>query len=228
MAVSPTIGDPELVSESGARGAYDSGSQDWFLKFQALDAALARSYYVGTKLTFRSIFGARFAWFTQQRDANFVANIASGIATKGSLDIKQKFSSWGAGLMAGLHTNWILGEGFRIIGNGSADLLYTRVQKANDKNTWAPVGADSVIWAFPQAQPNFVMPHTDLEFGFGWSTYFDCNNWHVDLLATYGFQAFWGAELFRHFNDDVQVTNSSLESGNLYMHGLTVSARIDF
>lgn len=225
VGISPTMGSPDIVSIAGV---YDSGSQDWFLKFQALDTALARTYYVGTKLTFRSIFGARFAWFTQEKEATFVANVVPNVGTKGTWDLDQRFSSWGAGILAGLHTNWILGEGFRIIGNGSVDLLYTRVQTTNDKEIWAPVGAATVTRAYRQPRPDFVMPHMDLEFGFGWSTYFDCNNWHIDLLATYGFQAFWGAELFRHFDDDVQVTNSNLESGNLYLHGLTVSARLDF
>lgn len=223
----PCNGNPDLIDQ---KTAFNSGSQEWKLKFQALDAALARTYYVGKKLTFRSIFGARFAWFTQIKEQSFVntGNLTNVAAHIGNSTLSQNYSSWGAGILAGLNTNWIIGEGFRVIGNGSVDMLYTRVQTSNYKDRiYQPTGP-GITWAFPQSRPDFVMPHMDLEFGFGWSSYFDCNNWHVDFLATYGFQTFWNANLFRQFNDDVQTASSIMPNGNLYIHGLTVSARLDF
>lgn len=223
---------PEMAAVSGT--TFQSAKQSWKLKMQFLDTALARSYYVGTKLTFRSIFGARFAWFTQSKELTFTRSgtqfTTNTPATLGSLYMRQNFSSWGAGPMAGLNTNWIFGEGFRMIGNGSVDLLYTRVEASNSKNQFSTTATPVVLTkhAIHQPRPDFLMPHMNLEMGLGWGSYFDCNNWHIDFLATYGFQVFWNANLFRQFNDDVAYVNSNLPSGNLYVHGLTATMRIDF
>jgi len=119
----------------------------------------------------------------------------------------------------------MIGEGFRMIGNGSVDILYTRVQTTNTKEQLAVTGFAPITFAFPEARPDFLMPHMALEYGFGWESYFDCNNWHIDLLATYGFQVFWDANLFREMDSNAY---GKLSNGNLYMHGLTVSAKLDF
>lgn len=234
----PTKGSAYLLTNAGAseeRG-FNSGTQQWNLSYQALNTVLARTYYVGKNLTFRSMFGPRFAWFSQTKEQAFLGGTGGGTAPNssnlynGNFDEKQSFSSWGAGLVAGLDTNWIIGEGFRLIGNGSFDILYTRVQTSNDKDTLTDntVPTLPTVFGFQTGRPDFLMPHSNLEFGFGWGSYFDCNNWHIDLFATYCFQTFWGANLFREFNDDVQATNSRLSDANLYMHGLTTGLRLDF
>ena len=233
LGVLPVRGNGFMLNDADANpntstSAFNSASQEWKLKFQSLDAALARTYYVGTQLTFRTIMGARFAWFTQTLSDTFTSdgtlNQSAGVRTYHE---RQNFSSWGAGLMAGLNTKWMLGEGFSMIGNGSFDLLYTRVQTTNTKFSNTVAGAAPSVYAFPDDRPDFVMPHASLEFGFAWGSYFDCYNWHVDFAATYGFQVFWDANLFRNFEGS-QAAFSGRGTGNLYMHGLNLSARLDF
>jgi len=232
--VVPTRGNAYLLanlnaSANSSAATFNSAGQEWTLKFQSLDAALARTYYVGTQLTFRTIMGARFAWFSQKLGDTFSADGTlnqTGVAA--TYNEKQNFSSWGAGLVAGLNTKWMLGEGFSMIGNGSFDLLYTRVQTTNAKFKYATTGsAGPAVYKFPDDRPDFVMPHASLEFGFAWGSYFDCYNWHVDFAATYGFQVFWDANLFRDSNGS-QVAFSQRGDGNLYLHGLNISARLDF
>lgn len=227
--VAPDITDAGINAVNSSllgSAAFNSSSQEWKLRFQALDAAMARTYYVGTKLTFRSIFGARFAWITQYKTIDSVGDATGTPASfDGTYNQKQNFSSWGAGILGGLNTNWMIGEGFRMIGNGSVDILYTRVQTTNTKEQLTVTGSAPITFAFPEARPDFLMPHMALEYGFGWESYFDCNNWHIDLLATYGFQVFWDANLFREMDSNAY---GKLSNGNLYMHGLTVSAKLDF
>lgn len=220
-----TTGNPALIDGE----AFNSASQEWKLRYQALDAALARTYYVGTKLTFRSFFGARFAWFTQYKDIDFSGDGTGTPASfNGTYGQRQNFASWGAGLLGGLNTNWMLGEGFRMIGNGSVDILYTRVQTVNSKEQLTAAGAAPATFNFMFSRPDFLMPHGALEYGFGWDSYFDCNNWHIDLAATYNFQVFWDANLFRESFDDTTPSLGRTTNSNLYMHGLTVSAKLDF
>jgi hypothetical protein len=77
---------------------------------------------------------------------------------------------------------------------------------------------------------NTLRTHLDLEFGIAWGSYFDNNNWHVDLSAGYGFQVFFNQNMFRWFASTYygSVAQSVSPNGNLYMHGLTASARFDF
>ena len=209
---------------------YSNIKQEWDLKMQFLDTALARTYYVGTNLTFRSIFGARFAWFTQYKEQTAVNDGALGIGGIPGTDyMRQNFASWGAGAMAGLNTTWIFDEDFRMIGNGSFDLLYTRVQTSNTKLTHTTLlGFTTAAYGYPDERPDFLMPHVNLEFGFGWGSYIDCYNWHIDLAATYCFQTFWSANLCRAWTDITAAQNSINPNGNLYVHGLTASAKLDF
>ncbi|MDP1608305.1 MAG: Lpg1974 family pore-forming outer membrane protein [Chlamydiales bacterium] len=223
VALSPLNGNPRLLPLF----TFNTGKQTWDLSFQSLNTVLARAHYVGEKLIFRTIFGPKFVWISQKKQQHFIGDGTSG-SFNATFDEKQNFAFWGAGLLAGLDTSWMLGKGFRIIGDGSVDLLYTRVQTTNAKQMRSAAGTSSTIFAFPDARPDFLMPHADLEFGFGWDSYFNDHAYHVDLLATYGFQVFWGANLFRHFNDNVQPANSNLLNGNLYLHGLTAAVKIDF
>jgi hypothetical protein len=199
---------------------FGTGTSNWNLKMDVADWQLARSYYVGTKLTFRPYFGARAAWIRQKYTQTFVRPI-SVVAT---VNISNKSTSWGIGPEAGLTANYLFGYGLRMFGDFEADLLYTRYRTSvHQTNT---VGTQDI--KVKQSGIGTVRPHTMLDLGFGWGSYFDNNNWHVDLLASYGFQVFWNQNMFRHFNDDVMAGNSFLPNGNLYVHGLTVTARLDF
>lgn len=223
VGISALNGNPGLPSFN----IFDFANQKWNIFFQSLDTAIARAHYVGESLIIRPLFGARFAWISQKKHQYFSGDGAF-FSFDGTFDDSQSFSSWGAGLLAGLDTSWVLGAGFKVIGNGSVDLLYTRVQTTNAKQTLTASDAAPAIFAFPTARPDFIMPHADLEFGFSWGDYFEDEASHIEVLATYGFQVFWGANLFRHFNSESQPTNSNLLKGNLYLQGLTAAVKIDF
>jgi hypothetical protein len=232
--LTPTRGNPFLLQNiadggpSDVAAVFDEAHQEWKLNFQSLDLAIIRPYFVGKKLLFRTLFGARLAWFTQIDEERFLDNAKlSEEGPAGIYTMKQNFCSWGIGLLSGWQSNWLLGKGFSLIGNGSFDLLYTRVSSANSRFEWTETVSLPVIYKFPDNRPDFLMPHMNLEFGFGWGTYFDCYNWHADLSMTYNFQVFWGANLFRNFTSS-QASISKASNGNLYIQGLTLSGRLDF
>lgn len=232
--LTPSRGNPFLLESianggpSFATAVFDEAIQTWQLNVQSLDLAIIRPYYAGEKLTVRILFGARSAWFTQTTEAVFTDNAKlSEEGPSGIYTMKQNYSSWGIGLLSALRSNWRLGRNFSLIGDGSFDLLYTRVSSCNSRFEWTETISLPVIYKFPDNRPDFLMPHTNLEWGFGWRSYFDCYNWHVDFAATYGFQVFWNANLFRNFTSKA-ASLSQAPTGNLYIHGLNLSGRLDF
>lgn len=216
----PIHASPDIIEGTG--NAMNSGSNNWRYKFDFLDGEMARAYYVGTRLSFRPYFGVRAAWIRQRYVENFSTTDSSIAYTSW-----QNTASWAVGPRVGVNTNWMLGCGFRMIGNATGDLLFTRYcAKATENRLAAGVIEESN--SLDQHGINTLRPHAGLDFGFGWGTYFDNNNWHFDLAATYGFQAFWDQNMFRQFVDGTAVATSFAPNGNLFIHGLDVAIRFDF
>lgn len=212
------------------RGAniVNTAHEHWHLNMDIVDLDLGRWYYVGTKLTFRPSFGARAAWIRQNLHVEYENLGALGAGVTDLTNIKGKTRSWAIGAKAALDTNWMMGAGFRLYGNGEADLLFTKYTRL----TTSERHSDATLFTTPirvkQRRVYAVKPHLDLELGIGWGTYLDCNNWYMDFAAGYGFQVFFDQNMFRHFDDIVMFGHSSMPNGNLYIHGLTATFSLDF
>lgn len=233
-----------LTGRNDSEHAYTSASQKWRLKLDFLDLSLGRSYYNGTRLTFRPFFGARGAWIRQKLKTTYNEQITvADVATVAIVGSNPLFSqtqtgrtiSWGLGPRLGFESNWMVGCGFRLVGNANADVLYTRynvtsratlTSEAFSTGELPTLITGSSSANLRQKHIDLLRPHVDVEMGLGWGSYFDNNNWHVDLSATYGYQVFWDQNMFRFFTDS---WNRSFDpNGNLYVHGLTFTARFDF
>ena len=217
------VGSPQQVI---ANGLYDSANQSWRLKLDVIDLELGRWCYVGTKLVCHPTFGARVDWIRQNLSTEYnVAAVLGGPAADVAT-VSQKSSSWAIGPKVGFDANWNIGAGFRFFGNTEADLLFTKYTSLSFSESHTAAAATPFITN--QDRVYAVKPHFDLELGFGWGTYIDCNNWYMDFALGYEFQVFFDQNMFRHFNDDIMRANSQLPNGNLYLQGLTASFRLDF
>jgi hypothetical protein len=199
--IAPLNGNPSAVASSS------SVNQNWNLRMDFAELLLGRWNYVGTKFTIHPTLGMRGAWIRQRVTDTYTPT------TEGSS------TSWAVGPQLGLDGNWMVSEGFRVYGNAEADVLYTRYTRL------ATVSAGSTV-----AQQNdygALRTHFDVELGLGWGTYFDCHKWHVDFTAGYGFQVFFDQNMFRRFAGSASNFSFS-PAGNLYVHGLTLSGRVDF
>lgn len=196
-------------------------SSRWRVNLDTIDWEWARAYYNGMNLTFRPHVGVRAAWINQKlKDTNTVSTTVAYTDNRTT-------RSWGVGLRTGLDSNWIVGQGFRFYGKGSADLLFTRYTKLSTTIQDSTTPTTTVV-DLNGANVDVIRPHADLEVGVGYGTYFDNNNWHFDLTAGYDFQVFWNQNMFRRFFDDINNASSLTNLGNLYIQGLTVAARFDF
>lgn len=211
---------------------FASANQTWNLKMDFLDMSMARSYYSGTKLIFRPFVGARAAWIRQKEFISYNGSSEQVSTPEGGQSVQtvlNKTVSQGLGPRAGFETKWQVGYGFRLIGNGSADILYTRYNYTFKQQVTSIAGAGTPGQnvQIKENHNDFLRPHADFEMGFGWGSYFDNHNWFIDASATYGFQVFWDQNMFRNFTS-VNFAHNNVPNGNLYIHGLTGTLRVDF
>jgi hypothetical protein len=66
-----------------------------------------------------------------------------------------------------------------------------------------------------------------LSLGLGYGSYFWNNEWYFDLAVGYDFHYMWNQNMMRHLNDE-GMDHLDTDAGNLMMHGLTVSVRLDY
>ena len=127
----------------------------------------------------------------------------------------------------------MIGQGFRLYGNSAGDILYTRYTSLRENDSQS-TSAGVLLESFVTTQKNLgcLRTHLELEMGIGWGSYFDNNNWHVDLSAGYNFQVFFDQNAFRRFYQSGTGTTvdalSFLPNGNLYLQGLTATLKVDF
>jgi hypothetical protein len=233
QSVLPMWGVPGLpVTDAAAAFFYSSANASWKMNMDLIDWDLGRWYYVGTKLTFRPNFGVRAAFIRQRYDVDYVAAAPFAVGdqtAQRNVSVAAKSGSWGVGVKTGLDTSWMIGQGFRVFGNGEADILFTRYTSLGTKATGVTPPSTTLASAVVnQDNHNTVRTHLDLQLGFGWGTYWDCNNWYTDIMLGYEFQVFFDQNMFRHFDSSVMRANSILPVSNLYTQGLTVQFALTF
>lgn len=203
---------------------YGTGKAKWKIKLDFVDLDLGRNYYVGKYLTLHPYFGLRGAWIRQSLEALHQLVLAPNF-----LNSKDGTVSWGLGPKLGLDANWDLSSGWRIISNGSADLLYTHYSAIYRSSIFNPKTVPALLpQKISEHDMDTVRAHMDIELGFGWGTYLYCKNLYLDLGATYDFQVFFGQNMFRKFFVGGGVPSSLLYAGNLYIQGLNIKAKLDF
>lgn len=191
----------------------------WKLNTDLLDIELARTYYVGKKLLFRTHFGARAAWIDQRFNANYQSQV-SGLTAFSNTNT----DSWGLGPRAGIDSNWMLGMGFRGIGNAAASVIYTRYKFSHDETDFATI-QDAPVFA-ESVKRSYLRPNAEFALGLGWGSYLDKKAWHIDLAAAYEFHVFWNQNFMRTILEDTGFLGATMN--DLFYHGLSVTAQLDF
>lgn len=193
-----------------------SADGHWQLKYDMIDLSFCRPCYVGTHLTFKPFFGLRGGWIDQHLDVRYVT------LTGSTVDSWNKENTWLIGPRAGIGMNWLLGAGFRLLANGAGSLNYQNLEPRHTES----VGTVMVVTTAKE-EDHQLCPNLEGDFGFGWGTYFDNNNWHFDLLASYHFEVYWDQNNMRSLRDELNGGVYS-KPGALNLHGLTVTAQLDF
>lgn len=215
-----------LMPQIAGTNNYDSLREKWTLTLDIIDAYLSRSYFNGTQLSFSYFLGVRGAWIYQNLVNQFgsIGNSVRSVSTSnGIVDSTLKSDSWAVGPRVALDGRWMMSEKIRLYGNGGVDLLFTRYKLSRQESSTLL----NLTYQMSEKGINTLRAHLDLELGLGWGSHFGNNRWHLDVSAGYGFQAFFDQNMFRTFYD----TNSFIGEaphGNLYIHGLIITTKVDF
>lgn len=210
-------------SDRGAVGVdvvFNSASAKWRMNMDIVQLDLGRWHYVGTKLVFHPTFGARAAWIRQNYNIVY-GNVAPfGVGVAQTETVKDRSHSWAVGPEVGLDAYWNLGEGFRLFGCTEFDILYTRYTRLSYNQYFQSAGTNQeAVQTVGIKEKNLgvLRPHFDINMGFGWGTYWDCNNWYTDIALGYEFQVFFEQNML-----------NGVEGGNLYTQGLTATFGLTF
>lgn len=237
----PTSGEVNIAPWVPTANGFPSSSLDvasisgtsmkgrWQLKLDVVDLELARCYYVGQRLTFRTHYGLRGAFIRQHYNATLSTVNSLGGEFPAPVTSFNQSHNWGVGARGGVDTHWMFCSGFYLFGNAAASLLYTQFGDDDDvkvnytQNTTTAFGVSETGTVNIESGRRMLGPEFDMALGFGWADYIDCGNkWYLDLSAGYEFTTFFNQNAFRNFYS-VNVSDT-----NLYFHGLTVTVRLDF
>jgi len=225
----------------------------WKVSFDMISAEMARSYYVGKCLVFKTHFGGKGVFLDQQYNQCFIGAIQQPARLGKTIITNNTFKtcSWGAGPTTGINTDWKLCGNVVFYANASASILYTNYNitgsgqeflSSNDVNDNGNVEEAFPLNAkFPKLNICAVTPQLEMNMGFGWEDYINCNRYFLSLKVGYDALVFFSQNVFPKFDRLINTTTldsstaqvklrwfSDINSGNFYLHGLNISARLDF
>ncbi|NGX48669.1 MAG: hypothetical protein K940chlam5_00259 [Candidatus Anoxychlamydiales bacterium] len=179
------------------------------LEYDFIDLDLSRWQYAGQKILIKPFMGMHGGWLDQRIISDFKINSLS--ATNNSIyTLKQ----WMIGPRIGFFYKWKLLDYLSITGKGSTALLYQKFTKIflrqtdQDLATAAPATLTTT-----ESKRSSVNRLFELMLGFEYDKYFYQNRYHFNCLAGYDLHG---------------LVSPILPPGWLALHGLTLSAQLDF
>ena len=182
---------------------------EWKLKTNLITWQMGRACYFGKKLTVNPHFGLKGGLLDQT------------FTLQTTVPVNNTSDSWLVGPRIGANTKWLLGAGFSFSANAAGSLLY---QDFNIHNKRTEV--DNIFKE--QRKFHQITPLFECLLGMGWGRYLTDNSWHFNLFTGYEFQYFLNQNQMRKLIDGQKTGKISTSAGDLMLHGLTVTVRLDF
>ncbi|MES2200245.1 MAG: Lpg1974 family pore-forming outer membrane protein [Chlamydiota bacterium] len=200
----------------------DSVTGQSIFHYTTADLALQRNFYLGKKLTAKFGCGLRARWIHSKATVGATGlqigapseAISAYSVESGSLKYSFTQHSWALGPRFELASNWLLGCGFRIMGDIAASILYT---KYTNLDSYYKAGT-AIDYANSDTGTARLRPIAETSLGLGWGMYCGANNnYHFDFSAAYEFNVHWS-----------QTYDIFGVADDIYLHGLNIAARFDF
>ncbi len=219
----PSQSDINLVL--GTNTANDTRAS-WKMHLNQLDLPLGRSFFVSKWLSVRPHVGLRSAWIWQKLKTDYRTATTANADLRNKDHISNKLNFWGLGICAGLDTQWGLGSGFSIYGDGAVSLLSGFFK--NNRAETALVGS-AVQYLGMTNSDRTSRAITDLELGLRWSRMFCNNGFNLQIQGGWEHHMYFGMNQFP--TRMLAATDQGKfwqNQGDLTMQGWTLSMRFDF
>lgn len=209
-------------------------SSTWDVKLDIGDLTAAHPFYQGRHLVITPFAGLRAAWIRQSLTVALTESpfsLGGASSTIGSALTPQPIysyntsHSWAVGPRVGFHSDVLLPVGFKLEGRFAANLLYTRYTHVNHSEDPASTGV--LPLSITMTDYGCLRPSAELGLGLGWGSYLSEGNFHLQFSADYDFSIFWAQNMMRALADNIYEAISA-SPGDLFLQGLTITARFDF
>jgi hypothetical protein len=207
----------------------------WKLRYDMIDLEMTRPYYVGTHLVLKPFGALRGGLIKQYYDIKYPSEVGvdGGDAIAYTFETHMIQKSWMVGPRIGIDCDWIFFDYFRLIANAAAGLFYQHFTTTGNNGYTVARTLEYIMTRAFHNNVGQLTPNLEGALGLGWGSYFgEHNGWHFDLSALYEVHYFFDQN--KMYQENLRVglrsvtTPQYTEAGNLMMHGLTITARVDF
>ena len=192
------------------------------LHLNLLDFELGREFFVSKWLTLRPFVGARAGWVNRNFKTRYFTT--TGLELEGHDHNRFR----GAGVRAGLDTQWGLGSGWSFFGDLALSILYGTQRLHSHQDSEDSTGAETRIQHVHDHWMT-VRPMLDLGVGLRWDHLFGCNDAYRIRI-----QLGWEQTTLFGFDKDLNFVNASapgkysFNQGDLGVSGISLQLRFDF
>lgn len=211
-------GGPVPISIFGPRS-----SAVWNCNYNVLDIKLGKPYYLSRYVAFNPHFGFRGGWIDQHFSVDYSGALEPGPINHRAVHHGQN-DFWGIGLRTGLDSEWMITQGFSIIGNVAGSLLYGKFRI--DQQLQIP-GDD--LNSFVISDRHYMnLPNAEIALGLSWGKRFMQDRYYASLKAAYEFHVWFDQlSMRRFFSGSAPYSNDVVSRGNLTLNGFSLRVSFD-
>lgn len=208
----------------------------WKLHANLFDLFLKTRLCLSSALTFEPALGLKFALLQQRYKVVYQnGNIATHIQDLAPIQfmssaIVMKNRTLNLGPSASFATRWNLLNDFDLIGSLSGALLATRMTIGRNESDVFQTGSLQFDSLYETNTYWTLRPQVAAALGLSWSHCMDRKGHVIDygLSAAYEAQVWWKQNMLFRFIDQMNAAMIAPTQGDLFFHGLTLDAWIDF
>lgn len=190
------------------------------ISLNSLDFQLSRETFLSPFFTFSPYAGLKNSWLRFKQNTSYSGGSYLGV---NSVYVKDKTNFWGIGPKIGSNMQWFIGNGFNIFGDLYCALQYG-IFNVSYEDRLSNSSTDQVKL---KSQSHQFSPLLSIALGGSWGSYINqCAQFLEFSLAYEG-------QMWFNQNQNLQVYDADISriqniSDNISMHGLTITATVNF
>lgn len=198
----------------------EKAKADFAFDYYSFDLSLGKYYFISSSLALRPFFGLKNAWVDLAQRTTYSGGEALGNNME---KIKDSSNFWGAGALMGFNSLWFLSKHIHLFSNFSNTFLYGLFDvEHREKLTPNPMNKIKIKDGFHR-----FVPMVEFSSGVAFRTYLNRKKNHIEVKLGYQGQFMWDINQMMEVYEYNAMRYSS-QNGDASLHGVTLSAILDF